>query len=131
MVAIVAISPIALATQTGFRSIPSEFIESAKILGAKRHQLIRHIQLPAAIPSILLGFRAGLGNSWRVLIAAEMIVGSGVGLGYIIVQSRWSLRFAESFAIIGIIAALGLFIEQVVFARLENLWLKKTGGQHE
>jgi len=131
MVLIVAIAPIALATESGLRSVPSEFIESAKILGARPWSLIRCVLLPSALPMILQGLRSGLGNSWRVLVAAEMIVGSGVGLGYVIVQSRWSLRFAEAFAVIGIIAALGLIMERIVFARLENLWLLKTGGKHE
>jgi ABC-type nitrate/sulfonate/bicarbonate transport system permease component len=40
-----------------------------------------------------------------------MIVGTGVGLGYIIIQSRWSLDYTSAFVAIIIIVAIGLTTE--------------------
>lgn len=131
MVSAVAVAPVALATQGGMRNIPRPLLDAAQILGARGFYLVRKVMLPHAFTTILQGWRAALGNSWRVLIAAEMIVGSGVGLGYVIVQSRWSLRFAEAFAVIAIIVFWGLVLEYGVFRPLENLWLRKTGGNHD
>jgi len=127
MVTMVAIGPIALAVRSGMQSVPREWVESARILGSNTIQMIWYVRIPASIPVILQGMRAALGNAWRVLIAAEMIVGTGVGLGYIISQSRWTLRFAESFATIAIIAVMGLWIDRIIFARIEKKWLRRMG----
>lgn len=127
MVTMVAIGPIALAVRSGMQSVPREWVESARILQCNSWQMILFVRIPASIPVILQGMRAALGNAWRVLIAAEMIVGTGIGLGYIISQSRWTLRFAESFAVIAIIAAIGLWIDRILFARLEKKWLRRMG----
>ncbi len=127
MVTMVAIGPIALAVRSGMQSVPREWVESARILGSNAWQMIWFVRIPASIPVILQGMRAALGNAWRVLIAAEMIVGTGVGLGYIISQSRWTLRYAESFATIAIIATMGLWIDRIIFARLEKKWLRRMG----
>jgi len=62
-----------------------------------------------------------------VLIAAEMIVGTGVGLGYAIIQSRWSLDFEASFVCIMIICLIGLVVEKLVFEVLEKRIMAQMG----
>ena len=47
------------------------------------------------LPHILSGTRIALGVSWRVLVAAEMVVGSGEGLGFAIIQSRWTMDYVS------------------------------------
>ena len=83
--------------------------------------------VPAATLAIVAGLRIGLANSWRVLIAAEMIVGTGVGLGYAIIQSRWSLDFEASFVCIMIICLIGLVVEKVIFEVLEKRIMAQMG----
>jgi NitT/TauT family transport system permease protein/taurine transport system permease protein len=60
-----------------------------------------------------------------VLVAAEMIVGNGTGLGYSIIQARWTLDYEASFACILVICIIGLLFEQVLLKQLE----KKTTQQ--
>jgi ABC-type nitrate/sulfonate/bicarbonate transport system permease component len=74
--------------------------------------------------------RIGLANSWRVLIAAEMIVGSSLGLGYIIIQSRWTLDYISAFVSIIVIVIIGLTAERFIFKRIENN-LRKKYGNHQ
>jgi ABC-type nitrate/sulfonate/bicarbonate transport system permease component len=73
------------------------------------------------------GLRVALGNSWRVVVAAEMIVGSGTGLGYSIIQSRWTLDYTSAFVCIGVICLVGLLVEYVVFTRIEAATIRRWG----
>jgi len=53
---------------------------AASSLGAKPKDIFWRILLPGALPSIVTGMTVGMGVTWNVLIAAEMIAGQG-GLG--------------------------------------------------
>ena len=73
------------------------------------------------------GLRVGLANSWRVVVAAEMVVGSGSGLGYAIIQSRWTLDYVSSFVCIGFIVFFGLITDYGLFRYLERLTIRRWG----
>jgi len=127
MIFIMGYTPVVINTAGGIRSVPPIYTDAARMLGAKRWIIIHRVLIPFASLSIIDGLRIGLANAWRVLIAAEMIVGVGVGLGYIIIQSRWSLDFEAAFVSIFLIVIIGLFIEKAVFGILENRISSKMG----
>ena len=52
-------------------------------MGASPHQLLWHVTLPAALPSILTGVRIGLGAGWSTLVAAELVAATR-GLGFMV-----------------------------------------------
>jgi len=127
MIFVMGVTPIIINTAGGIRSIPPIYIKTAQMMGGNRLLLFFCIMLPAATLSIVGGLRIGLANSWRVLIAAEMIVGAGVGLGYSIIQSRWSLDFEAAFACVMIICCVGLVVEKLVFEILEKRIMAQMG----
>jgi NitT/TauT family transport system permease protein len=53
---------------------------AASSLGARPKDIFWRILLPGSLPSIVTGMTVGMGVTWNVLIAAEMIAGQG-GLG--------------------------------------------------
>jgi ABC-type nitrate/sulfonate/bicarbonate transport system permease component len=130
MIFIMGYTPIVINTAGGIKEIPPIYIDSARMMGAKKSEIFFKVLLPASALSIINGLRIGMANAWRVLIAAEMVVGAGVGLGYIIIQSRWSLDFEAAFCSILIIAAIGLVIEKGVFNSLEKNMSYKLGINH-
>lgn len=76
----------------GARSIDSRFFQAAQAMGASRWDIFRRIVLPATLPSIVVGSSVGMGITWNVVVAAEMISGggssgSGGGLGFFIWNS--------------------------------------------
>ncbi len=79
--------PIFVNTVYGVTSAKNIYIESAQLLGCGKRQLFKRVILPSALPSILTGLRIGLGNSWMVIIAAEMLPGSEAGLGHLIMYA--------------------------------------------
>jgi ABC-type nitrate/sulfonate/bicarbonate transport system permease component len=70
-----------------------------------------------------------MANAWRMLIAAEMVVGVAVGLGYTISQSVYMIDYVTSFVCIILICIVGLFIDKVVFARIEEYAKKRLGTE--
>ena len=93
--------------------------------------LLRSVYLPSALPHILSGTRIALGVSWRVLVAAEMVVGSGEGLGFAIIQSRWTMDYVSAFVCIIIIALIGLGLERLILLPLERRTIKRWEMSHE
>lgn len=131
MIAISAFAPIAVNVLSGIKSIDIRFIRAAQMMGAGRNTMFFKVLIPAALPSILSGLRIGLGTGWRVLVAAEMVVGSGTGLGYSLIQARWTLDYASSFACLAIICAIGLFFEHILLSRLEAITVKRWAPAEE
>lgn len=81
-----AFFPTLLNTVRGVEAVDEEYRRAAQSLGASHTQRLRHVLLPAALPSVLTGVSIGLGLGWITVVAAEMITGS-YGLGRVIFQS--------------------------------------------
>jgi len=131
MIFITALAPIVINTSGGMRGVPKMYVKAAEMMGASKPRIFLQVMLPASTLSIINGLRIGLANGWRVLIAAEMIVGVGLGLGYSIIQARWSLDFEAAFVCIAIICIIGLLIEKVVFVVIERRITEKMGFADE
>jgi NitT/TauT family transport system permease protein len=78
----------------GAKSIDVRYYQAAQALGASRWDIFRRIVLPGTVPSIVVGASVGMGITWNVVVAAEMISGggsqaggSGGGLGFLIWNS--------------------------------------------
>ncbi len=133
MIAVTAFPPVAINVLAGVKEVDATYLRAARMLGARGTTLVFRVLLPGALPHILSGLRVGLGNGWRVLLAAEMVVGTGTGLGYSIIQSRWTLDYISAFACLAVIMFIGLAVERLVFANLERWtierWrLRDSGG---
>ncbi|WP_421919456.1 ABC transporter permease [Marinifilum sp.] len=127
MIFILGVIPIIITSSSGIRETSPELISTATYMGANKAMLFKHVLLPSSVFHIVDGMRIALSSSWRVLIAAEMIVGKGLGLGYIIIQSRWSLDYTSSFISIIIIVSIGLIAEKLVFEKIEKHLRLKYG----
>lgn len=120
MISLSAFAPIAINVQNGISRVDPNLLHAAQMMGATPRDLFVKVLIPAALPSILSGLRIGLGTGWRVVVAAEMVVGSGVGLGYSIIQARWTLNYESSFACIVVICSIGLLCERLLLNCLET-----------
>lgn len=65
----------------GTRNIDARYIQSAYAMGASRWNVFRRIILPSTLPSIIVGAAVGMGVTWEVVVAAEMISGGGSSMG--------------------------------------------------
>jgi NitT/TauT family transport system permease protein len=65
----------------GARSIDERYMEAARSMGASPWNVFRRIILPGTLPSITVGAAVGMGITWEVVVAAEMISGGGSSVG--------------------------------------------------
>lgn len=100
---------ILINTIHGIQNIDATVIEAAQIDGANKVNILKHITFPLVLPTIITGLRIGMGGGWISLVSAEML-GSSSGLGYSILAYSQTFRFPEMYAVIIMIASLGLFM---------------------
>jgi sulfonate transport system permease protein len=114
--------PVYINTFHGIRSVDAGLIEMARSYGLKGWQLYRHVILPGALPSILVGVRFSLGFMWVILIVAETI-SAQAGIGYMTMNAREFLQ--TDVVLVGILlyALLGKLAD--LLARgMERWWLR-------
>ncbi|HEV7322700.1 MAG TPA: ABC transporter permease subunit [Ensifer sp.] len=120
VIALAMLPPIILSTATGVRSASADHINAARAFGASRQQVLRHVILPSALPSILTGTRIALGAGWSTLVAAELVAATR-GLGFMIQSAAQFLVTDVVIAGIIVIAAVAFVFEMT--ARLLERWL--------
>jgi NitT/TauT family transport system permease protein len=110
--------PVLTNTLDGVTAVRQNYVLLARTLGASRRQVFLHVYLPAAMPMILTGLRQGLGLCWFVIIAAEMMIGSDSGIGYLLMyasdNAAMDLVVAAMFIIGGVGALLNYSMRGVM-----------------
>jgi NitT/TauT family transport system permease protein len=129
VVALATIWPVAITTDTGFRTVSSTTQMVARMLGLRGPRLVLDVLLPAALPSILAGLRTAWAFGWRTVVAAELVfgvAGSAGGLGWYINSARYYLETANIFAGLVVISILGVAVE-ACFRLLEARTVERWG----
>lgn len=78
---------VLLNTISGVMGTEKRLLEAAETLGASRLFIWRKVVLPAALPSIMVGLRLGLGVSIGGVLIAEMIA-ANKGIGFMMERAR-------------------------------------------
>jgi ABC-type nitrate/sulfonate/bicarbonate transport system permease component len=113
MVTIEAVFPVVTATLVGIQGVERELLWSARNMGAREHEVLWHVVLPAAFPQIMTGLQVALPVALIVAIVTEMLMG-GYGIGGAMIDAS---RFADSrgvfaglveIAVVGFIAVRGM-----------------------
>lgn len=125
VIAIAMLAPIALSTAAGVRGVSGERVNAARALGATRAQVLRHVVVPSALPSILTGLRIALGAGWTTLVAAELIAATR-GLGFMIQSAAQFLVTDVVVMGIFVIAAIAFALEFVI-RRIEARFVPWAG----
>ncbi len=76
---IFALPPLIRLTNLGIRQVPTDLIEAARSFGASRGQLLRKVQLPVAMPTIMAGVNQTLMLALSMVVIASMIAVGGLG----------------------------------------------------
>lgn len=111
--------PVAVATMVGLRSVDPRLLEMARSFRATGSQVIRRVEIPAALPAILGGMRVGITLAVIGAIIGEW-AGGDQGLGVLINISRGSLfDIPLMFATLATLALLGvaLYLVMVLIER--------------
>ena len=75
-----AVAPITLSVIAGVRGVRQDALDAARSMGASRRQVALHVQLPAALPELVVGLRLAIGFAFTTIVAAETANGiPGIG----------------------------------------------------
>ena len=118
IILISSIWPTLVNTAFGVANVSPDYLDVSKTLGASRLRTIFKVIIPAALPNIISGLRISMGISWLVIVAAEMLLGTG--LGYFIWNEWNNLYIPNIIVAILIIGIVGLILDQI-FAYFEKL----------
>lgn len=125
LVAIGCMFPIYINTYHGIISVDQKIIEMGHAYGLKQSAMIRKIVFPAALPTILMGFRYALGVMWTALIVAETISSSS-GIGYMATNAEQFMDMKTIILCILIYALLGKLSDYIA-KNFEIIFLEWRG----
>jgi sulfonate transport system permease protein len=125
LITIGATFPVFTTLSIALRHVDPHLVELGRAFGLGRFSLLSTVQLPAVLPALVSGLRLALAQSWLFLVAAELL-GSSMGLGFILLDSQQNGRIDRLFLAIILLAILGKTTDSLigVFER----WLNKRWG---
>jgi len=104
--------PMVISSYNGARGVEPQLIWSARSLGASPFRVLIKVIFMAALPDIMSGMRIALALSWLLLVSAEMMISQN-GLGYLISYYGETGDYANMFASVGVVIALGYLSDRL------------------
>ena len=128
IVVIGSVLSITMATMTGIKRVPPILTSAARTMGARGLGLHLQVTLPAALPSVVEGMKQGWSFAWRSLMAGELLFVTQ-GIGHHLGMSRDLGDMNQVVAVMLLIVSIGLLVDLLVFATLEQKIRERWGLQ--
>jgi len=111
---IYAVPPVIRLTNVGIRQVPQSVIEAARAFGSSARQILFEVQLPLAIPSIMVGINQTTMMALAMVVIASMIGARGLGLEVLLSINRIEVGrgFEAGFSIV----LLAIIIDRITHA---------------
>ncbi|MDD7541824.1 MAG: ABC transporter permease [Mobiluncus porci] len=116
--AIMVFFPILVSTTVGLRHLEGHILEAAMLDGADTWQLLKYMELPLVLPSLMGGIRNGITLSITGAVVGEMVIG-GHGMGTLITLQSHNVDTSGMFVSLFTICTLAAGIYLAVY-RLER-----------
>lgn len=127
MASLIVFFPVAAAFFDGLRRTAPELTDIARGLGASDLDILRLIRIPAALPALAQGIRAGAAVAPIGAVVGEW-VGAAAGLGFVMVQANARMQTDTLFAalLLLVLMALGLWFVVDRFLARALHWVPET-----
>jgi glycine betaine/proline transport system permease protein len=125
--AIYAAPPMVRNTILGLSRVPAEVTESARMSGTTERQLLWWVQVPSAMPMILVGVnQATMAALSMVIIAA--VIGGSADIGWEVLSTMRKAQFGQSFLAGIVIALMAMVMDRITrgFADRERFLQART-----
>ena len=113
----------------GVDHIPPILLRAGRVLGAHGFQSLRHIVVPAALPTFVSGLKQAWAFAWRALMGAELLITviGATTLGQQLDVNRSLPDYPSMYADMVAVLIIGIAIDVVVFGRLERFLRRRYG----
>ena len=112
----------------GVKEVSPVVLANARMLGASRRQLLRHVYLPSATSWVFSSLHTSVGLAFVGAVVGEYL-GSAQGVGYLILQAEGSFDINTVMAGILVLTAFALVLDAMVSWGERRLmkWQPKVG----
>jgi len=110
---IYSIPPVIRLTELAIRGVDDEVIESALSFGSSRGQMLRKVQLPQALPTIMAGVNQTTMMALAMVVIASMVGASGLGEQVLISINRIDIA-------LGFEAGISIVFLAIIIDRITN-----------
>jgi len=109
IIGLVAFFPIVVTTLDALARVDRQQLNLLRTLGASRGRILRHVELPAALPGLFSGAKIAVVIAVIGAVFAEQ-AGSSSGLGHLVQQSIPNLETARAYAAVAILSAFAIVL---------------------
>ena len=121
---IFALPPLIRLTSLGIRQVHPELVEAAQAFGATRWQVLKKVQIPLALPTIMAGLNQTIMMALSMVVIAALI-GAG-GLGSPVILGLNTLDIGQA-----VIGGLGIVLMAIILDRITQAMAKQNGNGKE
>jgi putative hydroxymethylpyrimidine transport system permease protein len=128
MATLIIYFPVTAAFFDGLRRTEPGWLDLARTMGGGRAAILRHIQIPAALPALSSGIRVATAVAPIGAVVGEW-VGSSAGLGYMMLQANARMQVDVMFAALFLLAVFAVGLYAAVDAGLKRAlpWQAEDG----
>jgi sulfonate transport system permease protein len=114
---------------SGVDHIPPLLLRAGRVMGARGVSSLRHVVLPAALPTYVAGLKQGWAFMWRSLLAGELLsdIGARSSIGASMQNARDLNDAAGLIAVMIVIFTIGVLVDGLVFSSIERVIRRRRG----
>ena len=129
VVVIGAAPSIANGIISGIDHVPPLLLRAGRVLGARGIGALRHVVIPAALPSVVGGLKQGWAFAWRSLMAAELIgaLSGHLGIAQLLNGFATQADYTGMFAAMIAILVIGILVDSLVFGTIDRAIRRRYG----
>ena len=120
--------PVTSAFYDGLQRTPTAYLDLAKTMNASRFNILRHIQIPYALPYLASGLRLAAVFAPMGALIGEW-VGSSQGLGFLLLNANAQMKIDLLFAVLIVVIVLTLSFYFMVDTLLKRWIYWKSEGE--
>ncbi|WP_323033949.1 ABC transporter permease [Paracoccus sp. (in: a-proteobacteria)] len=125
MTVLIVFFPVASAFLDGLMRTPRPALDLAQVMGAGRIRIMRHLRIPAALPSLATGLRLAAVYAPIGAVIGEW-VGGARGLGALMIHANGRMKTDLVFAALLVLSVLTVIFARIVAVALHRL-LRRYG----
>ena len=123
-----ALPPGVRFTELGIRQVDREVVEAGEAFGATPGRILRQIQIPLAMPTIMAGINQVIMLSLSMVVIAGMV--GGAGLGSEVTQALSSINIGLGFEAGIAVVILAIYLDRVTSALGSHTRVASTTSGH-